>query len=266
MGRMTKVMCSSCGRDVLMTTVAFEELKSRNRGRGLRGFRCESCESVVRKLEYRSSNDDMPEWKLMSLLPEGAKVRGRNRPYSGVNEFRTYRSSNPDELPPDDYGNRIDYQPHGDGNGRRRSQPYGQAKSQNQTQDSVGGDVDERSTGNVIGSCGDGQCCASPNHGACNCDGDGDGDDTGKKKAVDFPEGSGGAVAETGNGNGNGRDGAGNGNSRLRGGQERRDDGRTLYKTTCSRCFRPTKVPFRPTPARTIYCRQCMAEKGMRTL
>jgi len=42
-----------------------------------------------------------------------------------------------------------------------------------------------------------------------------------------------------------------------------RDFGRpTLYDATCADCGKETKVPFRPTGDREVYCRDCFAKRG----
>ncbi len=33
--------------------------------------------------------------------------------------------------------------------------------------------------------------------------------------------------------------------------------GREMHKTTCADCGKETEVPFKPDPARPVYCRDC---------
>jgi len=217
MGRMTKVMCSACGRDVLMPVVAYEELRRRERGRGLRNFRCDSCRQVAWRFDDLKNQNDMPEWKRMSLLPVGAQVRGRPRPYGGLDEYRTFRTDDPDDLPPDDIGNRIE--PPETGN-IPESEEGGELSRSDDVKSSG-------SAGESSGSAGE----AVPQE---------------PSVAKDRPDTKEPRKREDSMG------------------RSRRSGGRRMYKTVCSRCSRPTRVPFKPTPARTIYCRSCMREKGMR--
>ncbi len=39
---------------------------------------------------------------------------------------------------------------------------------------------------------------------------------------------------------------------------------RTLFAAVCSACGKDTQVPFRPTPGKPVYCRDCYAKRGGR--
>ena len=36
---------------------------------------------------------------------------------------------------------------------------------------------------------------------------------------------------------------------------------REMHPATCSSCGKQTEVPFRPTPGKSVYCRECFAEQ-----
>lgn len=40
---------------------------------------------------------------------------------------------------------------------------------------------------------------------------------------------------------------------------------RVLFPATCSACGKDTQVPFKPTPGKPVYCRDCYAKRGGRT-
>jgi CxxC-x17-CxxC domain-containing protein len=40
---------------------------------------------------------------------------------------------------------------------------------------------------------------------------------------------------------------------------------RQLYSAVCSECSKETQVPFRPTPGKPVYCRDCFQKRGTRT-
>lgn len=46
-----------------------------------------------------------------------------------------------------------------------------------------------------------------------------------------------------------------NGNSRGRGDYGRQP--REMFTATCARCGQPAEVPFRPSPDRPVYCKDC---------
>ena len=37
---------------------------------------------------------------------------------------------------------------------------------------------------------------------------------------------------------------------------------RSLYPATCSECGKETQVPFRPTPGKPVFCRDCFQKRG----
>ncbi|MBI1894493.1 MAG: zinc-ribbon domain containing protein [Candidatus Rokubacteria bacterium] len=37
---------------------------------------------------------------------------------------------------------------------------------------------------------------------------------------------------------------------------------RSLYAATCSECGKETQVPFRPTPGKPVFCRDCFQKRG----
>lgn len=37
---------------------------------------------------------------------------------------------------------------------------------------------------------------------------------------------------------------------------------RQLFATVCSSCGKDTQVPFKPTPGKPVYCRECYAKRG----
>lgn len=37
---------------------------------------------------------------------------------------------------------------------------------------------------------------------------------------------------------------------------------RTLYPAVCSECGKETQVPFRPTPGKPVYCRDCFQKRA----
>ena len=39
---------------------------------------------------------------------------------------------------------------------------------------------------------------------------------------------------------------------------------RTLFSAVCSACGKDTQVPFKPTPGKPVYCRDCYAKRGGR--
>ncbi len=39
---------------------------------------------------------------------------------------------------------------------------------------------------------------------------------------------------------------------------------REMFDTTCSDCGKATQVPFKPTPGKPVYCRDCYAKRGGR--
>ncbi|MFQ5830715.1 MAG: zinc-ribbon domain containing protein [Candidatus Methylomirabilia bacterium] len=48
-----------------------------------------------------------------------------------------------------------------------------------------------------------------------------------------------------------------------RGGGERAAPGeRQLFPAVCSSCGKETQVPFKPTPGKPVYCRDCYAKRG----
>lgn len=59
-----------------------------------------------------------------------------------------------------------------------------------------------------------------------------------------------------GGGGGGGRGRSGGGGGRSFGGGGRTDD-RPKFNATCSTCGVETQVPFKPDPAKPIYCRDC---------
>ena len=40
---------------------------------------------------------------------------------------------------------------------------------------------------------------------------------------------------------------------------------RSLYPATCSECGKETQVPFRPTPGKPVFCRDCFQKRGTKT-
>lgn len=40
---------------------------------------------------------------------------------------------------------------------------------------------------------------------------------------------------------------------------------RPLFAAVCSACGKETQVPFKPTPGKPVYCRDCYAKRGGRT-
>jgi CxxC-x17-CxxC domain-containing protein len=54
----------------------------------------------------------------------------------------------------------------------------------------------------------------------------------------------------SGSGNGAGFGGGGNGRQRE------------MHEITCSRCGKPSRVPFRPTAGRPVFCRDCFNQRG----
>jgi CxxC-x17-CxxC domain-containing protein len=40
---------------------------------------------------------------------------------------------------------------------------------------------------------------------------------------------------------------------------------RTLFPATCSECGKETQVPFRPTPGKPVFCRDCFQKRGTKT-
>lgn len=36
---------------------------------------------------------------------------------------------------------------------------------------------------------------------------------------------------------------------------------REMFDAVCAKCNKPTKVPFKPTEGRPVYCRDCYAEQ-----
>jgi CxxC-x17-CxxC domain-containing protein len=40
---------------------------------------------------------------------------------------------------------------------------------------------------------------------------------------------------------------------------------RTLFSAVCSECGKETQVPFKPTPGKPVYCRECFQKRGTRT-
>jgi CxxC-x17-CxxC domain-containing protein len=46
--------------------------------------------------------------------------------------------------------------------------------------------------------------------------------------------------------------------AQQRGGGGSRGGGKQLFSTVCSNCGYPTKVPFKPTGDRPVYCKSCM--------
>jgi CxxC-x17-CxxC domain-containing protein len=45
---------------------------------------------------------------------------------------------------------------------------------------------------------------------------------------------------------------------RIRRKEQRQEANRQLYDAVCSNCGVPTRVPFKPTGKKPIYCRDCM--------
>ena len=39
------------------------------------------------------------------------------------------------------------------------------------------------------------------------------------------------------------------------------DQGRKLYKATCSDCGQETEVPFKPTEGKPVFCKECYRKK-----
>jgi CxxC-x17-CxxC domain-containing protein len=37
---------------------------------------------------------------------------------------------------------------------------------------------------------------------------------------------------------------------------------RALFAATCSECGKETQVPFKPTPGKPVYCRECFQKRG----
>ncbi len=59
------------------------------------------------------------------------------------------------------------------------------------------------------------------------------------------------------------RAGGGGGGGSYGGGRPQRSGGAQLYDAVCSNCGKATQVPFQPTGARPVYCRECFqAQKG----
>lgn len=40
---------------------------------------------------------------------------------------------------------------------------------------------------------------------------------------------------------------------------------RPLFAAVCSECGKDTQVPFKPTPGKPVYCRECFQKRGSRT-
>ncbi len=50
------------------------------------------------------------------------------------------------------------------------------------------------------------------------------------------------------------------------GGSERGQGGdRQLFSAVCTSCGKDTQVPFKPTPGKPVYCRDCYAKRGGRS-
>lgn len=48
------------------------------------------------------------------------------------------------------------------------------------------------------------------------------------------------------------------GNRRAGGGNRTRE----MFDAVCAACGAPTRVPFKPTPGRPVYCKECYANRG----
>ena len=49
----------------------------------------------------------------------------------------------------------------------------------------------------------------------------------------------------------------------FRGGQRRNFDNgpREMHKATCSECKKECEVPFKPTPGKDVFCKDCFAKR-----
>lgn len=65
-----------------------------------------------------------------------------------------------------------------------------------------------------------------------------------------------------GNFNRGNRNGGGRSFNSRRNFNERGSDRITLHKTTCSKCGKACEVPFRPSGAKPVFCRECFRENA----